>query len=93
MMMNVTGCGNKGVIEENKFIRIYTDIIIARDTASVEPKNDKKILKGVFSRYNVTEKEYRETIDYYNKNPERWRKFFTKAIRYADQLKKKKSGI
>ena len=91
--LNITGCNNNNsVIKEEKFIRIYTDIIIAKDTAGAKPEKGNELLKKILLRYNVTEKKYKQTIDYYNQNPEKWRKFFDKAIQYAEELKKK-NGI
>lgn len=88
--INFTGCGNKKIIDEDKFVRIYTELIIAKDTSNSIPTKKNGLLEKVLARYNVSEKQYKETIDYYNRDPEKWRKFFQKAISYADSLKKKR---
>lgn len=88
--LNLTGCGNKKIINEDKFVKIYTELIIAKDTSSSVPSGKNVLLKKVLSRFNVSEEQYKETIDYYNRDPEKWRKFFRKAISYADSLKKRR---
>ncbi len=88
--LNFTGCGNKKILDEDKFVRIYTELIIAKDTSAAVSSKGNGLLRKVLSRYSVSEKQYKETVDYYNRDPEKWRKFFQKAITYADSLKKKR---
>ncbi len=87
--LNLDGCDNNKIINEDKLVKIYTDLIIAQDTTKIVPPNIKELRKNIFAHYDVTEKQYDATIDYYNNNPKEWRKFFEKAISYADKLKKK----
>jgi hypothetical protein len=85
-----SGCHQNKIIDEEKFIEIYTDIIIARDTTSVKEisaSND-SIIKNVLVKHNVTLQEYQATVDYYNQESERWEKFFSKAIKYLDEKRK-----
>lgn len=42
----------------------------------------------VLDRFNVTPKEYDETIEYYNSHPEKWIVFFDSATAYVEALRK-----
>jgi hypothetical protein len=82
-----SGCRGEGVIEEDKFVEVYADILIAGDTVSVGEA--KKI---VFPRYNISESDYRSTVEYYNSNPEEWENFFNKVIAHIEERRKTASS-
>jgi hypothetical protein len=86
-LLSFAGCSQK--INEDKFILIYSDLIIAQDTAKVNNNLD-EIKNMVFKKYNVSEKEYTETLNYYNSDPRKWEAFFNKAISHLEGLKSKK---
>lgn len=81
------GCSHK--INEDKFILIYSDLVIAQDTLK-DNNNLDEIKNKVFKRYNVSEREYSETLNYYNSNPRKWQAFFNKAISHLEGLRSKK---
>jgi len=83
------GCERNKIIEEEKFVKIYTDIIIANDTISNTSQLEDAVIKSVLSKHNVTLDDYKSTIQYYNQDSERWEKFFAKAV---SNLEKKKKG-
>jgi hypothetical protein len=83
-----TGC-QAHKIQEDKFIKVYTDIMIAQDTS--RPNTNINLIKQqVFNKDGVTEKQYDYTVDYYNKDPKKWEAFFNKAITYLESQKSKK---
>lgn len=85
-LLFISGCKPKH-IDENKFIKIYTDIIIMKDSTGNTTEN----VKGeVFKKYNITSKDYESTLKYYNEDPERWDTFFEKAIAYLESQRNKK---
>jgi hypothetical protein len=59
-------------------------MIIMQDTSSL---NSKQLKDSVLSVYGITDEEFNKTIDFYNKEPERWQHFFTKAEAYLDSMK------
>jgi hypothetical protein len=79
------GCNRIKIIEEEKFIEIYTDIIIAKDTVSETKQSKDAIIKSVLAKHNVTPDAYKITIQYYNQDSERWEKFFSQAITYLEK--------
>jgi len=87
----LSGCFRK-TVDEDKFAKIYAEMIIAQDTATFAPNNFKPVQDTIFKRYGVTRSEYTATVDSYNKDPEKWEKFFDKAIAYVEVLKKQRQS-
>ena len=89
LLFLLSGCSNR--INEDKFVLIYTDLLIAQD--SLGPNFKQELVKTeVFKKYNISDKEYDATLDYYNTNPKKWDQFFNKAIAHLDELKAKKKS-
>jgi len=82
-------CSEKPPVPEEKMIMIYTDMMFAQDTVLVTIENVDSIKADVFKRNNVTESDYIETLEFYNKSPQRWEKFFKRVIEYVESLKTK----
>ena len=87
ILLSFAGCSHK--INEDKFILIYSDLVIAQDTLKRNFKQG-EIKNLVFKRYNVSEKEYSETLNYYNSDPRKWEAFFNKTISHLEGLRSKK---
>lgn len=73
-------CERNKIIEEEYFIQLYTDILLAEETISGSAFSKDMIIARMLSKYNTTLENYNATIDYYNKNSEQWDRFFAKAI-------------
>ena len=87
ILFSFAGCSHK--ISEDKFILVYSDLVIAQDTLKGNLKQG-EIKNLVFKRYNVSENEYNETLNYYNSNPRKWEAFFNKTISHLEGLRSKK---
>lgn len=83
----IPGCEDQPV-NEDKFIKVYTDLVIAQDTSerSLPLYEIKKI---VFAKNRITEQDYNHTLRFYNENPGKWETFFDKAIAYLEKQRKK----
>ena len=86
-LFSFAGCSNR--IKEDKFILVYSDLVIAQDTIK-NNNNLENIKNTVFKKYNVSGKEYSETLNYYNSDPRKWEAFFNKAISHLEDLRSKK---
>lgn len=86
----VFSCNHSNIIEEQKFIQIYTDIIIASDTASAGVQGS-EITAEVCRSYGVAVEDYKATLDHYNQDSEGWEKFFKEAAVYHEQKRKSSS--
>jgi Domain of unknown function (DUF4296) len=87
LLLSFGGCSHK--INEDKFILIYSDLVIAQDTLR-DNNNLEEIKNTVFKKYNVSEREYSETLNYYNSDPRKWEAFFNKTISHLEDLRSKK---
>jgi hypothetical protein len=86
-LLTFAGCSNR--INEDKFILVYSDLVIAQDT--LKTNNNLNVIKStVFRKYKVTEKEYIATLNYYNSDPRKWEEFFNKTISHLEGLRSKK---
>lgn len=84
-------CNRTNLIDEEKFVRIYIDLMIYKDTASVSGLNNEELLRAVLTQHKVTFEEYKSTVEYYSQAAERWEKFFTKALAYLESKQKSAS--
>jgi hypothetical protein len=82
----LAGCGGgsppRGVIPEEEFVGLYLDLLTAAEgsidtpSAAITAPAD-----SVLKRRGVTLEEYRNTVAWYNRDPESWRGFFAEVIR------------
>ena len=94
-----SACQNQNRINEDKFVKIYTDMVIAQDSIidrktpdSLQVVNPRTNARNeILKRYNVSLDQYQSTVDYYNQDPERWQTFFDKVIAEVDSMKTKPS--
>lgn len=80
-------CDDHKVIEEEKFIKVYVDLLLVQDTTSSYQFPVDSISAVVFKAHGITAENYQHTIDYYNSSPEKWEDFFSKATAYVEKLK------
>ena len=82
-------CSEKPPVPEEKMIKIYTDLMFAQDTVLITSENVDSLKSEVFKRNDVLENDYVNTLEFYNKSPHRWEKFFKRVIEYVESLKTK----
>jgi Domain of unknown function (DUF4296) len=64
-------------------------MLIAQDTVSLSSAGVDSLRDAVFKKYNVTADLYKTTLDYYDRDPDKWEGFFDKVIAHVENLKKK----
>ncbi len=92
-----SACKNQNRINEDKFVKIYTDMVIAQDSIIDKKTTDSlhvinphtNARDSVLKKYNVSLEQYQLTVDFYNQDPERWQTFFDKVIANVDSMKTK----
>ncbi|MFO7524612.1 MAG: DUF4296 domain-containing protein [Ignavibacteriaceae bacterium] len=90
ILLLLTFCSEqKPSVPEDKLIIIYTDLMFSQDTVLINNDNVDSLKTEVFARHNISEEDYQQTIDFYNKTPERWEKFFDRVVEYIESLKSK----
>ncbi|NWF89247.1 MAG: DUF4296 domain-containing protein [Ignavibacteriaceae bacterium] len=86
VILFLTGCDQK--IDEEKFVAVYSDLLIAKDTISYSGYSEDDLLKQILKKHDVKFAEYEATISYYNEDSERWEGFFDKAAAYLEEQRK-----
>jgi hypothetical protein len=71
-------------MDENKFMRVYIELISFPDTVYGNKDSFESYKQSVLNKHNISKEDYKEMIDYYNSNPELWEEFFQKAIKYVE---------
>ncbi|HSW56758.1 MAG TPA: DUF4296 domain-containing protein [Ignavibacteriaceae bacterium] len=84
----LSACDKGPPIPEEKFIKVYVDLLIIQDTKTAETFPLDSIKTLVFTKHNILSEQYDETINYYNSQPEKWVAFFDSATVYVERLKR-----
>jgi len=84
-------CKDQPRIPEDKFIRVYVDLLIIHDSSSVQNLSLDSLKQAIFQKHETTEELYQNTIDYYNETPQKWEAFFDKATAYVEELESKQA--
>jgi hypothetical protein len=87
VILNIS-CNENPPIPEEKFIKVYVDLLIIQDTTTSNNFSLDSVKTMVLTRHNITEKQYNEMINYYNSEPENWIAFFDSTTAYVEMLKK-----
>lgn len=82
--MLLIACEEKPPITEEKFVQIYANLVSVPDSISVDSLMFAEYKKKVFSDFGYSEKEYEQTVKFYNQTPEKWEEFFKKVIKYIE---------
>jgi len=88
----IFSCSKDDILPEDKFIKIYIDILVAQDTLTDSSISNDSLKTLILQKYNVTDSIYTKTIEYYNYNPDKWGKFFEDAIKQVEELKATEKG-
>jgi hypothetical protein len=92
MTVFIFSCSKDDIIPEDKFIKIYIDILVAQDTLTDNSISNDSLKTLVLQKHNVTDSLFTKTIEYYNYNPDKWEKFFEDAIKQVEELKATEEG-
>lgn len=71
-------------ISEKKFVTVYSEMVFMQDTSFL---SQKIIRERVLDKYEITDRDYEQTVEYYNQEPVRWQKFFDEVTSHIDSLK------
>ncbi len=83
----IFSCSKDDILPEDKFRKIYIDILVTQDTLADNPISNDSLKTLILQKYNVTDSIYSKTIEYYNNNPDKWENFFNEAIKQVEELK------
>ncbi|MDZ7261554.1 MAG: DUF4296 domain-containing protein [candidate division KSB1 bacterium] len=66
------------IIDEELFVKIYCDVAIHHEASL--PGTQKTFIDSLFLQYQVTEGNFRATVEHYKRHPERWERGFKKIV-------------
>ena len=84
----LSACDKGPPIPEEKFKKVYVDLLIIQDTTTANNFSIDSVKSLVFTRHNIAAEEYDATVNYYNSQPEKWAAFFDSTTAYVERLKK-----
>ncbi len=80
LLFTIAGCSNDRILDENKFVKVYTDLVIAHDTIPEKTVSFDSVKQTIFNKYGITAGQYDSTVIYYNKNVNRWQNFLKELL-------------
>ena len=83
----IFSCSKDDILPEDKFIKIYIDILVAQDTLTDNSISNDSLKTLILQKHNVADSVFTKTLDYYNYDPAKWEKFFEEAIKQVEELK------
>jgi len=83
----IFSCSKDYILPEDKFVKIYIDILVAQDTLTDNSISNDSLKTIILQKYDVADSVFTKTIEYYNYDPAKWEKFFEEAIKQVEKLK------
>jgi hypothetical protein len=87
MTVIIFSCSKDDILPEDKFIKIYIDILVAQDTLTDNSISNDSLKTLILKKHNVIDSVFTKTIEYYNYDPAKWENFFEEAIKQVEELK------
>ncbi len=78
-------CKSNHRIEEDNFVNLYADLLVAKE---IYRGNDSAYIKArdsIYNVYSVNQFMVERTLEYYNSDTEKWKKFFEKVVRRLEE--------
>ncbi len=91
LVTSFVGCGGS-VIEEEKFVSMYAEYLLAQDALGSSKKASDKIVAALSKKYNTSTEDYEATVEYLSENQERWNNFFDKVEKKLTEEQSKYSS-
>ena len=88
LLILTAGCG-KPNIAEDVLVKVYVENLIVLETYSFNADSLLSHQNKVFSKYNVSKKDFEKQLKNYSEDSKEWQDFFKQANNYLVELKKK----
>ncbi|MFA4923220.1 MAG: DUF4296 domain-containing protein [Ignavibacteriaceae bacterium] len=76
---------NVKTIEQETFVKFYSEYLIAQDSLGNDAVSSKKIRERLYKKYAITDEEYLSTINEYNSDQKKWAEFFGKVMKHLEE--------
>jgi len=91
LVLNVSCSRDKVVTEKERFAKLYVLLQFSVEKNRPDVNAMKIDREKILKQFNLTEKQYESTFDYYGQDAERWKSFFEEVNSQLVKVKKKTS--
>ncbi len=84
----LSACNNPNKIDKVTMGKVYVEVLVAQETYLPDFKLLKKEKAKIFSRYKISEADYKYTLSEYGTSEEEWEEMFKNSLAYLDTLRK-----
>lgn len=78
-------CKSNYRIEEKDFVNLYADLLIVKEMYRGNDSGYLKARDSIYNVYKVNQFMVNKTLEYYNSDSEKWRKFFEKVVKRLEE--------
>jgi SUMO ligase MMS21 Smc5/6 complex component len=78
-------CGGRKDELDEKFVQAYAEILIAGERFKNDSLKLKSEISSILSRYRISRAEMDSIAREYNREPERWAKFYNSVRKYLEK--------
>ena len=83
----IGGCSSKEKIDKEKIAHLYVDILVSQETYKYNVDSLKIAVDSLYKDYQMTEDQYKKTLEKFKYDEKTWDEFFKLAEEYLDTLK------
>lgn len=80
-------CSSEQIIDDEKFVEIYSEVLLAQTLEGGDPETTSKILEKICKRFNISIEQYESTVNFYKADYKGWDLFFEKVITILEKKK------
>lgn len=77
-------CKSTNRIEEDEFVKIYSNLLVIKEIYRGDNKSYINARDSLYKAFKVNQIQIDNTLEYYNNDPERWKKFYSKVIEHLE---------
>jgi hypothetical protein len=85
LIFSLSSCKSNSKIDEQVFVNLYADLLIAKEMNRGNDSNYIKARDSIYAVYKVDHFMVQRTLDYYNSDTEKWKNFFQKVVRRLEE--------
>ena len=85
LSISLFNCKSNYRIEEKDFVNLYADLLVLKEMYRGNDSGFIKARDSVYNVYKVNHFMVNKTLEYYNSDTEKWKKFFEKVVKRLEE--------
>jgi hypothetical protein len=85
LSISLFNCKSNYRIEEKDFVNLYADLLVLKEMYRGNDPGFIKARDSVYNVYKVNQFMVNKTLEYYNSDTEKWKKFFEKVVKRLEE--------